>query len=375
MDGKWTDLGIQESKSSSDSDSDSPHSKKSKKHQNLEEAKSKPKENQENSSIEEDLSKIAQIITEFMHKRKPNEIRQELKNSKLLEKINALNMAFLITQCNLIPRMCMMIFNENSKKSEENPLKFIPFKEQIKKCLENEKAFTALFKAWGATIQDLSKVAASIYESMSDKKNGHKNMLGIICAMAQIYTAYTPGAILEKVLGISIVNYAVFTKMNNTQIAKSVDIIITKFKELDFPSIFTAEKYQLNRIQYFDDLVAFYSGIFSVFSVKQNAEIFGMLFSAPNSEIKDENDIIFHKGMEAFFLKKFFDSLHYSTAQSAEFIEIWDYSQHLRFFLQKIEKLHIYGFDYDNSTKTIVRTSEGMKENNLENSRLSKYLS
>lgn len=303
------------------------------------------------------------------------QIKQELRAEKKdIEKIGPAEMAFILDQCNQIPRQCMKMYL-NAVDPSIAPSK-LNLKEKLKESIANDPAFTELIRVWEKSIQDLAKLAFHIQQKIKDKAIGHYQMLGIVSAFAYIYNTYTPGSIIEQVLGIIIGNYSKECNFSVAQTAKAVDVVTKQYKDLDLPLDITVEKYKKDREGYFKTLISFYTGVLSVYNVRIAAEIFSYLFSAPEKEITDQNEFQFQKGMESFFIKKLFDSLGYATAQCSDFVEIWDKDNHIRSFLHKIGKLHSYGFTYDGQTHKIIKSINAINamNGNPNNSFLAKLL-
>ena len=216
------------------------------------------------------------------------DLKEKLKESKLLKKMGPREMAMILKESNLFPMFSMAMFTESLKAQQQIATGTVDkpkgaLKDRIRDYVFKEQGFASVIKAWEKTIQDLVRLTSCIREHIKDKKVVNYQMLGVIAALAYIYHTYTAGSIMEKVLGIALGYYARDSKFGGQQIAKMIDVVTRQFPELDLPSGTTSELYKANRESYFSNLVHFYSGVLSAFPVSLAAESFYFVFTPPET--------------------------------------------------------------------------------------------
>jgi hypothetical protein len=162
-------------------------------------------------------------------------------------------------------------------------------------------------------------------------------MLGLIAGLSYIYCLYTPGIVTEKVLGIAVTGYGTECGMSGIQIARLIDIVGSRFKDLSLISEVMHESYKKNREAYLEKVVLFYAGAFSNLPPKRAGEILSYLFPSPKKEINSKDYILFYMGMDRYFMKKLYVQLGYSDRDKIEFIEEWDKNKYWRKFFNRIK--------------------------------------
>ncbi len=266
-----------------------------------------------------------------------------------MEGLGPQDLAYIVSQCNLTPRTFIKLYLDDKLAKAESYLF------TIKQYLAGESCFVSLIKVWERPMGDLARFVKALSSSIKDKKIMHYQMLGIVSAVAYINHTYTSGSIAEKVLGLAIGSYAKEANFTSLQTAKAIDIVTKRFPEFYLPGPQTLERYKENREVYFTRLISFHAGALGILGPKVAGEVFGYMFSPPEREIEEETGM--HRAMECLFLRKLMDAMGYSTSQSGDFVEAWDVRNYMREFLQRIGKIHSYGFTYDRHSKAIVRSN------------------
>jgi len=287
------------------------------------------------------LLALCETIVKLARANRIIELFKDTNNKQLIENLSINDMKDLMKECNLIPIICNHLFVDFKDK-----LQAYPYKDRIRVYFHKEYMFTTIFSIWKRPLHTLIKLAVTLSSDISNKINAHYKMLGVIAGLSYVYTTYTIGSIPEKVIGIAVGGYGSECKMSGIQIAKLIDAVAKRFGDLDLPGEVMVEKYKENREGYLDRVVDFYAGVYSSLPAKIAGEIFGYLFTPPQKEINNKDEILFYMGMEAFFMKKLFSQLGYSFKNIFEFLEEWDKDKHWINFLRRTGKLKQYEINY-----------------------------
>jgi hypothetical protein len=160
------------------------------------------------------------------------------------------------------------------------------------------------------------------------------------------YTLYTHSKknellSLEEIMGRLFGCYCYHAKFNCDEICHTIQLLIDLGSHLYFPDKYFANDNLMEK--YFKNMIKFYYGFFSPFSISQMdliGEIWKNLFTPIKTPMKDIDvecqECV--KILESLFFSPLMEKLKYLTKERAELIEIWDVYGFYREYLLSISE-------------------------------------